>query len=139
MGTVELRPSDGSERRPVVLAVDDDAVSLRIISNTLEKNGFAVKTAKSSEQALEVLTHFVPDILLLDVMMPGLSGYELCHITKKDPRLQNVPVIFLTAQDTPSDYSSGQAAGAVFYLTKPIRPERLLQVVRMLPRSAHVA
>ncbi|NDQ56697.1 MAG: response regulator [Acidipila sp.] len=139
MDTIELRPSDGPERRPVVLAVDDDAVSLRIIRNTLEKNGFTVKTANSSEHALELLSHFVPDILLLDVMMPGLSGYELCLITKQDPRLQNVPVIFLTGQDTPTDFSTGQAAGAVFYLTKPIRPDRLLQVVRMLPRSAHVA
>ena len=139
MDTIELRPSDGSERRPVVLAVDDDAVSLRIISNTLEKNGFIVNTANSGEEALKKLSLFVPDILLLDVMMPGLSGYDLCHITKRDPRLQNVPVIFLTAQDTPADFSTGQAVGAVFYLTKPIRPDRLLQVVRMLPRSAPVA
>ena len=139
METVELSPSDVSERRAVVLSVDDDTVSLRIIRNTLEKNGFIVKTADSGEEALKVLSHFVPDILLLDVMMPGLSGYELCHITKRDARLQNVPVIFLTGQDSPSDFSTGQAAGAVFYLTKPIRPDRLLQVVRMLPRSAHVA
>ena len=139
MNTSATKLSTAPERRSLVLAVDDDAVTLRIIINTLEKNGFIVKTASSNEDALEQLRHIVPDVLLLDVMMPGISGYELCHITKKDERLQNVPVIFLTAQDTPTDFSTGQAAGAVFYLTKPVRPERLLQVVRMLPHAASVA
>jgi CheY-like chemotaxis protein len=139
MNTSATKISATPGKRALVLAVDDDAVTLRIIANTLEKNGFIVKTANSSEDALEQLRDIVPDVLLLDVMMPGISGYELCHITKKDARLQNVPVIFLTAQDTPTDFSNGQAAGAVFYLTKPVRPERLLQVIRMLPRATAVA
>ena len=135
MATIDRKKPTVPNKGPLVVAVDDDSVSLRVIKSTLEKNGYIVKTASSGEEALLVLRDVVPDILILDVMMPGMSGYDLCHITKRDERLQIVPVIFLTGHDSPADFKTGQEAGAVFYLTKPIRPDRLLQVVRMLQPS----
>jgi DNA-binding response OmpR family regulator len=135
MATIDLKQTTVRDKGPFVFAVDDDSVSLQIITSTLEKKGYTVKTASSSEDALVKLREIVPDILILDVMMPGISGYELCHLTKKDERLCNVPVIFLTVKDSPTDFKTGQEAGAVFYLTKPFRPDRLLQVVRMLRPS----
>src|ERR1700693_2830875 len=135
MATIDRKKPTVPNKGPLVVAVDDDSVSLRVIKSTLEKNRYIVKTASRGEEELLVLRDVVPDILILDVMMPGMSGYDLCHITKRDERLQIVPVIFLTGDASPADLKTVPEAGAVFYLTKPIRPDRLLQVVRMLQPS----
>jgi putative two-component system response regulator len=72
--------------------------------------------------------------MVLDVMMPGMSGYEVCKAVRSNKRLTKVPVVFLTAKGTPQDYKSGHDAGGVIYMVKPFRPERLLQVVRLFCR-----
>lgn len=126
------------EKGPVVMAVEDDSVSLRVIKSALEKKGYHVVTAVSGEEALKELKVLVPSVLILDVMMPGISGHDLCNLVKQNERLREVPVVFLTASDAPKDFKIGQELGAVLYLTKPIRPDRLLQAVGMLcppPRS----
>jgi len=70
-------------------------------------------------------------------MMDGISGYDLCHVVKRDPRLQDVPVIFLTSQGTPQDYKTGHDLGAVIYMVKPLKAEKLVHIVQMLvPVSA---
>jgi DNA-binding response OmpR family regulator len=75
--------------------------------------------------------------MILDVVMEGISGYDLCHVVKRDPRLQDVPVIFLTSRGTPQDYKTGHQLGAVIYMVKPLKAEKLVNVVRMLiPVSA---
>lgn len=125
-------PSAPSGLAPFILAVDDDPVHLRMIQHTLEKHGYIVKTARSGEEALEILRDAVPTILILDVLMPGMSGYDVGHIVKRNPKLENIPVIFLTAQDSPENFKTGQEAGALFYMTKPIRPDQFLNVVSML-------
>ena len=116
----------------LIMTVEDDPVSRRIIQTVLEKSGYLVETAASAEDALLALRKMVPAVLILDVMMPAMSGFDLCHIIKRDARLQKIPVVFLTTRDTPADFKSGAEVGAVFYLTKPVRPDRLLQTVRML-------
>jgi len=65
-------------------------------------------------------------------MMNGISGYDLCHVVKRDPRLQEIPVIFLTSRGTPQDYKTGHDLGAVIYMVKPLKAEKLLNVVQML-------
>lgn len=117
---------------PVVLAVDDDLSILRIIEMLLSRNGYTVRTAISGEKALAVLKTILPAVLISDVQMPGMSGYDLCQVVKRDPRLKDVPVIFLTGQGSPQDYKTGHSSGAVVYMVKPFKPERLLQVVRMV-------
>jgi len=132
MGT----PTALVKQGPLVLTVDDDPGITRIIELFLSRNGYAVKTAPSGEKALELLRTLVPAALILDVMMPGMSGYDLCMAVKKDRRLQHIPVIFLTAQGAPQDYKTGHDVGAVVYMTKPFKPEKLLQVVRLVVPTA---
>jgi len=122
---------------PIVLAVDDDPAILRIIEAQLTRHDFVVKTASSGEEALEMLKRMTPSVLILDVMMDGISGYDLCHVVKRDRRLQSVPVIFLTSRGTPQDYKTGHDLGAVIYMVKPLKPEKLVNIVQMLvPISA---
>ncbi|HEV7967151.1 MAG TPA: response regulator [Candidatus Acidoferrales bacterium] len=127
----EPRPS------PVVLAVDDDPAVLRIIESQLSRHDIVVKTAPSGEEALRMLRELTPTVLILDVMMDGISGYDLCHVVKRDPRLHDVPVVFLTSRGTPQDYKTGHELGAVIYMVKPLKAEKLVNVVQMLiPVSA---
>jgi DNA-binding response OmpR family regulator len=122
---------------PVILAVDDDPAVLRIIESLLTRHDYAVKTAASGEDALCILRDLTPAVLILDVMMEGISGYDVCHVVKRDPRLQEVPVIFLTSKGTPQDYKTGHDLGAVIYMVKPLKAEKLLNIVQMLlPVSA---
>ena len=117
---------------PVVLAVDDDPAVLRIIESQLTRNDFVVKTAASGGEALEILKKLTPSVLILDVMMEGISGYDLCHVVKRDKRLQNVPVIFLTSRGAPEDFKTGHDLGAVIYMVKPLKVEKLVNMVNML-------
>ena len=117
---------------PLVLAVDDDPSILRVIEMLLSRNGYTVRTAATGEKALNILKTSVPAVLISDVQMPGMSGYDLCSVVKSDARLQNVPVVFLTAQGSPEDYKTGHDLGAVVYMSKPFKPEKLLQVVQMV-------
>ena len=127
----------GARKVPVILAVDDDPAVLRIIESLLSRHDFVVKTAASGEDALRMLREVTPAVLILDVMMNGISGYDLCHVVKRDPRLQEIPVIFLTSRGTPQDYKTGHELGAVIYMMKPLKVEKLVNIVQMLiPVSA---
>ena len=127
----------GARKFPVILAVDDDPALLRIIESILSRHDFVVKTAASGEDALRMLREVTPAVLILDVMMNGISGYDLCHVVKRDPRLQEIPVIFLTSRGTPQDYKTGHELGAVIYMVKPLKAEKLANIVQMLvPVSA---
>jgi putative two-component system response regulator len=117
---------------PVILVVDDDPAVLRIIESLLARHDYVVKTATSGEDALRILQTLTPSVLILDVLMEGISGYDVCSVVKRDPRLRDVPVIFLTSKGTPKDYKTGHELGAVIYMVKPLKPEKLLNVVQML-------
>lgn len=133
MSNPQSNPSNALVRQgPLVLAVDDDPGILRIIEMLLSRSGYSVKTAASGEDALTLLRTLVPAVLVTDVVMPGMSGYDLCQVVKRDERLQGVPVVFLTAQGAPQDFKTGHDAGGVVYMVKPFKPEKLLQVVRMM-------
>jgi CheY-like chemotaxis protein len=117
---------------PVVLAVDDDRMVLRLIEAKLTGHNYVVKTASSGEEALKILGKITPAVLILDVMMAGISGYDVCRFVKKEERLKDIPVIFLTSQDTPKDYKTGHELGAVMYVAKPIKQDQILRAVQML-------
>lgn len=137
MGKHPAKPKPEPRVLPVVLAVDDDPAVLRIIESQLTRHDLAVKTAMSAEEALQLLKELTPAVLILDVTMDGISGYDLCHLVKRDPKLRDVPVIFLTSRGTPQDYKTGHDLGAVIYMTKPLKAEKLANIVQMLiPVSA---
>ncbi len=115
-----------------ILVVDDGDVERQFISRTLEKGGYQVKTADCGEAALELLKEEVPDLVLLDFVMPGINGDEVCKRIKMDDRTKNIPVVFLTGSIRPSSIISSFDSGAEYYLAKPIGAGELLKQVEMI-------
>jgi diguanylate cyclase (GGDEF)-like protein len=118
-----------TERTRIVLVVDDTPANLAVLLGMLGDEGYEVIAAENAEEALEILEEELPDIILLDVMMPGMDGYTLCRHLKQQQRLAEIPVIFITAKSGTQDVVEGFAAGAVDYVAKPFqRPEVLARV-----------
>ena len=115
-----------------VLAVDDDLDTLNIITLKLQANGFKVITARDGEQALRVVRERRPDLIVMDVMMPKLSGLQTARLIKFDAKSKTIPLILLTARTQEKDKTMGLEVGANVYLTKPFDPERLLKEVTKL-------
>lgn len=113
-----------------ILVVDDIADNLAIISNAL-KGHFNIKAANNAEFARKIMANQTIDLILLDVMMPGENGYELCKWIKNQSNLKHIPIIFLTANDTPEEITQGLALGAIDYITKPAHPVVLLTRVKI--------
>jgi two-component system sensor histidine kinase/response regulator len=113
-----------------ILAVDDDRINLRIIGGILRNEGYGLAEAASGEQALEVYATFHPNLVLLDVMMPGIDGFATCRTLKKTYGDKCAPVIFVTAKSEADDVVMGFDAGGVDYLTKPFRPKEVVARIR---------
>jgi len=113
-----------------ILAVDDDRINLRIIGGILRTEGYEIADAASGEQALEVYAAFRPNLVLLDVMMPGIDGFTTCRTLKKTYGDKCAPVIFVTAKSEADDIVMGFDAGGVDYLTKPFRPKEVVARIR---------
>ena len=109
-----------------ILIVDDVPANLNILSDALEPFNFTILAAPSGEVALRIAERTRPDLILLDVMMPEMDGYETCRRLKERPDTQNIPVIFITARDEPQSILQGFQAGGVDYVTKPFQPEEVL-------------
>jgi DNA-binding response OmpR family regulator len=123
--------------QPRVLLVDDDPVIVRLLEVNFRLGGFTVERAFRGEEAIEKASDLHPDAIVLDVMMPGLDGYEVCGRLREDPALESVPVVFLTARAQDDDVARGYALGVVEYVTKPFDPEALVATVRRaLPRGS---
>jgi cyclic di-GMP phosphodiesterase len=113
-----------------ILIIDDEPANLAVQTQTLA-NGYRVRAANSGARALQVAaTEPHPDLILLDVLMPGMDGYSVLSRLKEDPATQDIPVIFVTAMDAAGDEETGLELGAVDYITKPIRPAILLARVK---------
>lgn len=111
--------------KPVVLAVDDMPENLMLIAELL-KNTYRVRVANNGERALKLVHDSPPDLILLDVMMPGLSGYDVCQALKADATTQHIPIIFLTAMIAKEEEKRGLDIGAADFITKPLNPPVLL-------------
>lgn len=112
-------------RNNTILAVDDSPINLSVLVDNLSSDTCRVLTAESAKSALNRLDHVLPDLILLDVMMPGMDGFSLCRQLKKHPIYRDIPVIFLTARSEGDDVMEGFRAGGVDYVTKPFREEEL--------------
>ena len=115
-----------------ILVVDDDDNLRKIVTRLLDKSGYATVSAEDGEKALEVLANEDVGMLILDVMMPGLSGYELCEKLQDDEKYNEVPVIMLTGRVELVDKFQGFMSGACEYMTKPFKNQELLEKVREL-------
>jgi DNA-binding response OmpR family regulator len=114
-----------SERRPLVLVADDDPDIRSLVALRLEKSGYEVVSARDGEQALATALERVPDLALLDVMMPKLDGYEVTERLREQDETRHLPVILLTARVQESDIARGVEAGADDYVTKPFSTSEL--------------
>lgn len=113
-----------------ILAVDDNPHNIQLLGEVLSRESYEFSAALNGQQALENLKYFQPDLILLDIMMPELDGYETCHLIKKQPEYQEIPIIFLTAKNQPEDITHGFQVGAVDYITKPFNKHELLERVK---------
>jgi DNA-binding response OmpR family regulator len=119
-----------------LLIVDDEADTLRLVSLMLERQGYEIITAKDGMSALEKVERENPDLILLDVMMPDMDGFEVVKILRRDSKTEDIPVIMFTAKTQVEDKITGLEAGADVYLTKPTQPRELFaQVKAVLSRS----
>ena len=118
-----------------VLIVDDEIDSLKLIGLLLESKGYQIVAAQNGERAIEKALQEPPDLVILDVMMPGMSGYEVCRRLRTNPQTATIPILMFTAKTQVMDKVIGFEAGADEYLTKPIQPAELLDRVEMLLTS----
>ncbi len=122
----------GNEREDIaqILVVDDSPGSLKLLTDILSKPGFVVRPAPSGRLALRSAGVETPDLILLDVIMPELDGYEVCRQLKGDPKTASVPVIFISSLEEPADKVRGFEAGGVDFISKPFQPEEILARVQ---------
>ena len=113
-----------------ILVVDDTKENLRILADALGEEGYKVRPALSGRMALEAARKELPDLILLDILMPGMDGYEVCGILKADQVLKDVPVIFISALNEVGDKMKGFSAGGVDYISKPFQTEEVLARVK---------
>ncbi len=118
------------ENKPIILIVDDIPKNLQVLGNILNKNGYKISAALNGEQALKIIDKAKPDLILLDIMMPGLTGYDVLKKIKSNDDIKEIPVIFLTAKTEKEDVIQGIELGAVDYITKPFNSIELLARVK---------
>jgi two-component system alkaline phosphatase synthesis response regulator PhoP len=120
-----------------ILVVDDEKDILDLLTYNLEKEGYVVVTARNGNAAITTALERRPDLCILDVMMPGMDGWEVCKALRREPSTATVPVIFLTARDSEIDEVLGLELGADDYLTKPVRMRTLVaRVKKVLARRS---
>ena len=117
-----------------ILVVEDEEDVLELVRYNLARNGYKVDTAMSGEEALDKAARTLPDLIVLDLMLPAVDGLEVCRIVKNDARTQHIPVIMLTARGEEADIVAGLEIGADDYITKPFSPRVLIARVRAVLR-----
>ena len=126
--------------KKTILIVDDEEDILELISFNLSKEGYKVLTAQDGEQCLNLAKETLPDLIVLDLMLPGMDGLEVARVLKRDPQTGHIPIVMLTAKTEEVDIVTGLELGADDYVTKPFSPRVLLARIRtVLRRSAQAA
>jgi sigma-B regulation protein RsbU (phosphoserine phosphatase) len=121
-----MRPDAATTPPSTILVVDDSATNLQVLVRTLQITGHRILAAKDGPTALEIAKRTRPDLMLLDLMMPGMDGFEVCRVMKSQPDTRDTVVIFLSARGEVADKVSGLELGAIDYITKPIQGEEVL-------------
>ncbi len=114
------------KRRDTVLVVDDVPGTLGFLNESIEASGYTVLLAQSASFALSIVERVIPDIILIDAIMPGMDGFELCRVMKRNAALAGVPIIFMTGLTETEHVVRGFEAGGVDYVTKPVRPDEVI-------------
>jgi DNA-binding response OmpR family regulator len=118
-----------------ILVVDDDPYILMSLEFLMKKNGYDVMVARNGTEAQELVEKQVPHLVLLDIMMPDVDGYEICRYIKKTPHLKDVKVVFMSAKTKEADIKKGYDLGAALYVTKPFSTRELVKQIKELLSS----
>lgn len=118
-----------------VLVVDDEPEITDIVETFLTESGYTVGVENNAQAAIEAAKKFQPDLILLDIMMPGMDGYSICNQIKAEPTLTHIPVIFLTGKDRNDDMGRSFKVGGDMFIKKPFSCERLLEIVNIVIMS----
>ena len=118
-----------------VFIVDDESEITEIVDTFLTEHGFQVTTENNPVEAIKKIKNVKPNVILLDIMMPGIDGYEICQRLKQDPEFTNTPVIFLTGKDRSDDMGRSFKSGGDMFIKKPFSCERLLEIVNIVMMS----
>jgi len=119
-----------------ILVVEDEEDILELVSFNLKKEGYQVRGVTSGEEALQEVRRKIPSLIILDLMLPGVDGFDVCKSLKNDPRTKAVPIVMLTARSEEADIVIGLELGADDYLTKPFSPKELIARVRAILRRS---
>ena len=117
-----------------IMVVDDEEDIQELVRYNLERNGYEVSCVSSGEEAIDEIRSFRPDLLILDLMLPGIDGFEVCRTLKNDPKAEHIPIVMLTAKGEESDVVTGLELGAEDYIVKPFSPQVLLARARAVLR-----
>jgi DNA-binding response OmpR family regulator len=120
-----------------ILIVDDEPSIVVPIQFLMEQQGYNVLVAENGESALDIIYKYKPDLILLDIMLPRIDGYEVCEIVRLDPRYRDIKIIFLTAKGREVEIAKGLALGADAYITKPFSNTELVAKVKELLAITH--
>lgn len=115
-----------------ILVVDDEINITQILQFSIGAEGYEVITAQNGEEAIDKAKREQPDLIILDIMMPRIDGYEACRILKASPLTKNIPVVLLTAKGRDIDKRLGQEVGAIDYIVKPFSPNKLIDRIHKL-------
>jgi DNA-binding response OmpR family regulator len=122
---------------PKVLIVDDEPNIIVPLQFLMEQNGFDVLIAQSGEEAIEMIMQYRPALILLDIMLPGIDGFEVCEIVRLKPEWRDTKIIFLTAKSQDVDIAKGMVLGADAYITKPFSNAQIVNKVKELLIPSH--
>jgi DNA-binding response OmpR family regulator len=120
-----------------ILIVDDEPSIVVPIQFLMEQQGYSVLVAENGEDALDIIYKYKPDLILLDIMLPRIDGYEVCEIVRLDPRYRDIKIIFITAKGREVEIAKGLALGADAYVTKPFSNTELVSKVKKLLEEAN--
>lgn len=127
--------TDTETRTARILVIDDEPEITEIVDAFLSEAGYTVEVENSSDGAVDAAKKFKPDVIILDIMMPGADGYDVCRRIKAEPGLTHTPVIFLTGKDKGDDMGRSFKVGGDMFIKKPFSCERLLEIVNIVVMS----
>jgi CheY-like chemotaxis protein len=127
----------GAAPTPRILIADDNGQNVELLEAYLAEGNWDTRTAADGEETLRVVRDWRPDVILLDIMMPKISGFEVCKRLRADPQTRDIGVLMITGLDQPSDKDRAVEAGTDDFVTKPIKKPHLLQLVRGILKARH--